>query len=99
MKSSVEVLSTCRHQSHVNITIHKVCYAIIEYVLHQVFVPFRVVEQVHVLRRSKHMFAHVVFVTKHDVAKASGEQRGQCVYDGCCQHDIQWGSSQVRRAN
>ncbi|CAN6202977.1 unnamed protein product [Urochloa humidicola] len=76
------------------VTIHRAYYPITEKVLHLVFDSFGEVEHVHVLGGSDHLLAQVVFQTKHAAAEAFGELHGRCVYSGCCQLDIKWGSSQ-----
>jgi hypothetical protein len=59
-----------------------------------VFAPFGEVEAVHVLEELDHVFAQVVFHSKHAAAEAFGDLHGQNIYDGCCQLNIQWGASQ-----
>lgn len=76
------------------VTIHRTYYPITEKVLHLVFDPFGEVEHVHMLGGLDHVLAQVVFKTKHAAAEAFGELHGRCVYTGCCQLDIKWGSSQ-----
>ena len=43
------------------------------------------------------MLARVVFETKHQAADAFGDLHGRNIYDGCCQLDIRWCSSQDPR--
>ncbi|RCV34724.1 hypothetical protein SEVIR_7G191500v4 [Setaria viridis] len=76
------------------VTIHQAYYPITEEVLHLVFDPFGEVQHVQVLGGSDHVLAQVVFETKYGAAEAFGELHGRCVYTGCCQLDIKWGSSQ-----
>ena len=73
------------------VTIHKVCYPITEFVLLQVFGSFGVVEQVHVFGGTDVVLARVVFESKEVVADAFGELHGRNIYDGCCQMEIKWG--------
>lgn len=65
--------SYSRSASHIlEITVCRVYYPITEEVLHHVFGPFGVVEQVNVIGVSDHVLAWVDFQTKHAAAEAFG---------------------------
>jgi len=73
------------------VTIHKVCYPITEFVLLQVFGSFGVVEQVHVFGGTDVVLSRVVFESKEVAADAFGELHGRNIYDDCCRMEIKWG--------
>ena len=73
------------------VTIHKVCYPITEFVLLQVFGSFGVVEQVHVFGGTDVVLARVVFESKEVAADAFGELHGRNIYDDCCRMEIKRG--------
>lgn len=58
------------------VTVRQACYPINEKVLHVVFNPFGVVEQVHVLDGLDHVLAHVVFHSKNYATDAFRKLHG-----------------------
>jgi hypothetical protein len=65
-----------------------------ESVIRAIFAQYGKVEHVHVFGGLDPVLTHVVFETKQEAANAFGELHGRNIYDGCCQLDIQWCSSQ-----
>ncbi|RLN07076.1 uncharacterized protein C2845_PM11G19060 [Panicum miliaceum] len=63
------------------VTVRRAYYPITEEVLHLVFGPFGLVEQVNVIAVSDHVLACVVFQSKQAAAKAFGNLHGFCQLD------------------
>jgi hypothetical protein len=71
------------------VAIHRVCYPITEFVLHQVFGSFGVVvEQILVIGGTDVVMASQVFNSVEAAADAYGEFHGRYIYDGRCEMHI-----------
>ncbi|KAL6639920.1 hypothetical protein ACP70R_022230 [Stipagrostis hirtigluma subsp. patula] len=80
------------------VSIRQVRYPVTENVLRQVFDRYGMVEEVQLFGGLVALSARVVFQSRHEAVEAYGSLHGRCIYDGCCQLDIQFGAFQELEA-
>jgi hypothetical protein len=74
------------------VTVHRICYPITEFVLHQVCGSFGgVVEHIPVIGGTDVVLVSMVLDSVEAAADAYRELHGRNIYDGCCQMQIKWG--------
>lgn len=81
------------------VTIRYVFYPITEEVLHQVFSPYGFVERIVIIQKSTSVQAYIRFRSRRRALEAGRSLQGQCIYDECCQMDIEFSNYDALLAN
>ena len=71
------------------ITIQHVLYQITNFLLHQVFDPYGVVETIEIFPGRSRIVAFIKYALDQDAARALQSLQGRNIYDGCCQLGIE----------
>lgn len=72
------------------VMIHQVCYPMTEKLLHQVFDPYGVVEDMEILDKGADVMVFVQYGSSLDATQALETLQSRCIYDGCCKLDIEY---------
>ena len=81
------------------VTIRYVFYPITEEVLHQTFSHYGFVERIVIIQKSTCVQAYIRFRSRRRALEAGSSLQGRCIYDDCCQMDIEFSNYDALLAN